>query len=179
MSLHTCFCSGDMSQLMLLRLGAMVQDLGGNWMVQCTVDWDALADNATNFRSEGSSRSKSMEFATADGRPVLRPAGSPTSCMHADVVVVDLRDAIPGGKWTTAKAAKSYLPILMYVKNSLEQAVMCAKPGALFLIFSDAQVLAMVDGLVADAKALAAISVGSSRPRAAVSACLRHLSLVG
>ena len=140
-------------------------------MVQCTMNWDKWANNAKHWATKETfpGRSKSVEFATAEGRPVMRPAGSDSSCMHADVVVVDLRDAIPGKKWTTAKNAKSYLQIMMYVKNSLEQAVMCAKPGALFLIFSDAQVLAMVDGLVADAKSLACKEAGSSRPRAAVS----------
>ena len=61
------------------------QELAGNWMVQY-IDWDACSHVVPGEKYVTYRTQKQKEI-------LLRPGGPAASCMHADVVVLDLRDA--------------------------------------------------------------------------------------
>ena len=62
------------------------QEMAGNYLVQ-TVDWEACMVDSAATPGVAS-------YQTPGGKRILRPAGAPAGCMHADVVILDLRDAV-------------------------------------------------------------------------------------
>ena len=94
--------------------------------------------------------------------------------VHATSYTAELTSVCGSAQGSLGKTPATHLQVVMYVKNSLEQAAFAGKRGSLILLLGNAPVVDMVQRMLADCHEVQARVKDDGdervRPKAAVSA---------